>query len=219
MVWKPTTAITARVDEVLTSLKASDGDWIREFVKLLTDNFYSAERAVSRTSFWFLVAWLLAYLIGVGAVREIGIGPAEVTKINYLLILAPMILGFLSYSSACSVVSYLLTGAALHQFYNKKIPKLEETGLTSLLARHGFLGAESMLTEEQTRFEKFFALLIVFSTIFLLPAIIPLLAIFQTMALVIQLNVGSRYLTFVSCILGLLFWFRGAILLNRRISL
>lgn len=206
--------IEKRVDEVLASSTELEAAWLQEFVKQLAENRFGAERSLSRAMFLFLGVWCVSYLIGEGAVEEFGLGPAKVHDISQLLITAPIILGFLSYSIASSLSSLMTMGTALEKFYSKAIPKLATTDLVSLLSRHGFLGAENMLRRDEWGWDRYLnrAVLVI---VVLFPTLIPPIAVIHTSWLAIQMNLAPWYSLYGASILGMFFWVRGVVLFSR----
>ena len=88
--------IKDKVAQLLANVEADRAPWAQFFVQQVHERHMQAERAVHRYLTSFAISWLAIYAIGSGLVTEAQLAAVKIEQIQSLLVVAPLLLGFLS---------------------------------------------------------------------------------------------------------------------------
>jgi hypothetical protein len=209
--------ISQQVDHLLTGLSDDQRPvFLHSFVSGLVDRLANAEKSVMSGLLLFVAIWAASYLVSKGFVQEVTQSGFKLSQVQYLLIAAPVALGFVSYSVSAALTVAMVLEEVVREIYCKALPALRETNLKSLFWSHGFIGAEhhDVLTT-RSRLESYLSLAVGWGVVafFWLGS---LFAIIHVAGMAERLHQWPGPIIFLSTGLGCLLWFRGAVMIYHR---
>lgn len=214
----PQTTIAARIDALFDDPDSANSEWLRVFVAQLHERHIAAEHAWHTQASAFAIAWLATFAIGAGLVSEGEVGIFRVQQIQNLLIVAPTLLGFLAYSLGAATCLSMVLRDALAHCYRRALPKAHQENLESFICATNFLGAEQLTESGALKLETVFNHLIYI----LLAALVflgGLVAIFHSLGLVEQVTAMPRSAIVGVGFVGIVFWFRGVLMVTYAIRI
>lgn len=124
--------IYSEIDNVF---ECSEGktEELREFVEVLRQNQSEAEKSFRRALILFFLAWGVVFFIGAGLVTEATLVSVKISIVKDILIVGPIVLGFISYSIASSAAMVGHLFCALSQSYKHILPEVYTQDLEYLL--------------------------------------------------------------------------------------
>lgn len=206
-----------QVDYAFGQLKTEEYATIQSYVSVLIERLSNAERSAARSLTTFLLAWLIAYLISKGFVKESDLAGLKIEKLQALLVIAPLILGFISYTASTAIAGFILLEETIRLTYMKLIPKLSGTDLDTLFAGDTFIGAEHISFTTKGAKLNLILKYVVLGCIVLLCWLAPLVAIGHVTEFLLELGDWPRALIFSSATAGVVLWMRGATMIYSRL--
>ena len=207
------TPLRKRVDDVFEAARkdSAEMEWLKVYVQQLHENHLNAEKMMSRSMARLIFVWFVCFAVGSGIVSEGDLGVIKLSKLQDLLVLGPVLIGFASYSLGGATFHALILRDVVGACYANGLPKLFEHNLESLMSTSTLVGVEQSLEVGAFTLETTFrlgVLVIIMFIVFLGGAA----AIAHITWLMIQTTQSSLWAVTASATIGTLFWLRGATL-------
>jgi hypothetical protein len=208
--------IQEQVEHAFNNLDDKQFQLAQSFIAGLFDRLANAERAAAKGFVLFLSAWAIIYLIANGSVNEANIGGMKLSNLKNLLIVGPIILGYLSYVFSAALATTLILEGTIRECYSKFIPKLGETKLDTLVSSHTFIGAEEQdVLTTRTWVESFLGTFILVCIV-LFSWVASLGAIIHVTRMLFHLSLWPKAVIVGFFIAGTVLWLRGASFIYHR---
>ena len=144
-------SIAVRIGHVFEGASEKQQEELRWFLDALRANLVDASRALARTAFLLVFAWVCFFAMSVGLVQEVGVGGLKISQISTLLVAGPVIVGFLAYRIGVLLVAEDQLFEAISEVCRYIAPELHKQGLQDWVAPPTFFAIERAVISSEPK--------------------------------------------------------------------